>query len=317
MKHRNISDIKVVDRPEATSFYTKIPPEVFDALLTTLKTGKAIRVPLNGEDPKRVRERYAQRLWRRGLGIRSKRFGEYMLLWVVKLPELGALAIAGCAALCGLLLGASVASASPVPLRTTEVGHVGTFFGCPTFLDRTAERFAIADGTTGYFDSSASSGCTFLPTTINFNTFPVSITGFQVDPASTVYEYTLFVTSGTVNTVTTQFPDLVVDTGIVAENFVQICCPGVPLGTWDPQTQTFDVGWFGGLGGRSFLSYYVLVSPDAPTLGRCLVSGSTSQSVPCLNPDPVDTAVPEPPSAMLLGVGLVLGWMRRTKGGNA
>ena len=221
-------------------------------------------------------------------------------------------ALAGCVALCGLFLGAGVASASPVPLRTTEVGHVGTFFGCPTFLAGTAERFALADGTAGYFDSSASSGCTFLPTTINTNTFPVTITGFQINPTSTVFEYSLYVTAGSVNSVATQFPDLVVDTGVVAVNYVQICCPGPPLGTWDPQTQALDVSWSGGLGGRSFLSYYVLVSPDVPILGSCLVSGSTSQSVPCLNPDPVETAVPEPTTLVLLGAGLALGWARRT-----
>lgn len=71
-----------VDRPDAG--HRPASPTVITALVATVLNGKAVSIPLNGEEVARVRARYSVALRRRGFVLRTRREpkGKRLVGWV-------------------------------------------------------------------------------------------------------------------------------------------------------------------------------------------------------------------------------------------
>jgi len=75
-----MSNLEEVERPVDRKFAT---PET-RAVLATLETGKAIKIPINGTTVQRLRSRFAQGAKRIGCQSHVRVDGDYVIAWVTK-----------------------------------------------------------------------------------------------------------------------------------------------------------------------------------------------------------------------------------------
>jgi len=81
-KAAHVPEFDVVDRPIIQR--SAISPLLLEALIVTSNNGKALRIPLNGEHSRIVRDRFAQALARKHYRIGSRSDGKYLVIWAMK-----------------------------------------------------------------------------------------------------------------------------------------------------------------------------------------------------------------------------------------